>query len=86
MASISAAELKSFGKELEKFKKTLKPAQRKLLEAILEIAWETTTEEASLARGFDGSFKAKDAKLIFEYGQHGFVKLPKRIRAKMIRG
>jgi hypothetical protein len=88
--SISATDLETFHAKL---KDGLSDNQKKLLDAILRIAWQVTAEEESLSQGFDCSFTPNEAKLLLAYKQPSqtevdpdvTVLFPRMIEARLIK-
>lgn len=81
--SISDADLNSFYAKLQDGR--LSSDQLKLLDAILQIAWDVTAKEEVLKDGFEGSFTPDEAELILSYGNGDFVIGPRMVGSSLVR-
>jgi hypothetical protein len=81
--------LADFHQKLDQLKATLSPDQRELLEAILKLAWNATEQEASLEKGFIGSFSPHQASMLMSYnpaaGGGVVAAIPRLIKHHLIR-
>lgn len=79
--SIGGDQLELLAERLKEFRATLTDEQAELLDVILKLAWEVSSEDDTLAGEFSGTFKPAEAATLLAHSTgHSTVVL------KMIRG
>lgn len=78
--AITEAQLKILSEKLVEFKKTLTDEQAKLLDVILKLAWEVSSEDDTLGAEFSGTFKPAEAATLLAHSTGHSTVVLKMIR------